>query len=69
MTPTTYSRFVLAERPAGHITPTTFKKESASLPNPGKEQVLVQVLYLSIDPAMRGWLSTSQNSSCLEFMA
>lgn len=54
-------RVVLAERPKAEIIPgQTFKTEKQPIP---REQdlkdgeVLVENLYLSLDPAMRGWLN------------
>ncbi|EPQ54095.1 NAD P-binding protein [Gloeophyllum trabeum ATCC 11539] len=60
----TYTRIVLQERPgAGDITPTTFRTESLPLaglaPNAG--ELLVQVHWLSLDPAMRGWLNDARS--------
>lgn len=52
---------VLAKRPVDDIIPgTTFHQKVA--PAPRAEdlkdgQILVEVLYLSLDPAMRGWLN------------
>ncbi|KAI0919656.1 hypothetical protein AcW1_003145 [Taiwanofungus camphoratus] len=52
-----YSRILLAERPTDNLTPTTFRREVLPLDlKPSGSQVLVQVLYVSIDPAMRGFL-------------
>ncbi|KAI5122301.1 hypothetical protein M0805_002377 [Coniferiporia weirii] len=56
MAPTSYTQIVLAERPTGHIEPTTFRKETVPYPAPGDNQAIVQVDYLSMEPAMRGWL-------------
>lgn len=58
--PTTYTRIVLAERPVNNIEPTKhFRVERehrlADL-EPGPQQVLVAVDYLSLDPAMRSWM-------------
>ncbi|OCH95354.1 NAD(P)-binding protein [Obba rivulosa] len=58
----TYTRIVLAERPKQDITPTTFRREVKRLDlKPGKDEVLVQVQYLSLDPAMRGWLRDTRS--------
>ena len=57
MLPKHYTRIVLAERPKTNITPTTFRKETVAFdlkPEPG--EVLVRVDWLSLDPAMRGWI-------------
>jgi NADPH-dependent curcumin reductase CurA len=51
---------VLAERPEGDIIPgKTFRQEVKAAPTAADlkdGQVLVENLYLSLDPAMRGWL-------------
>jgi NADPH-dependent curcumin reductase CurA len=53
--------FVLAERPEGDIVVgKTFKLETSEAPTAAdlKEgEILVESLYLSLDPAMRGWLN------------
>jgi NADPH-dependent curcumin reductase CurA len=57
MLPKHYTRVVLAERPKTNITPTTFRKERVAFElKPGPGEVLVRVDWLSLDPAMRGWL-------------
>lgn len=62
MTPqSTFSATVLAKRPKGQIIPgETFKlieKPILRLEDVPADHVLVETLYLSLDPAMRGWLS------------
>jgi len=61
MAQSTYQSVVLAKRPEGLIVPgeTLAMKENSMLSeNDVKEdQVLVEALYLSLDPAMRGWLN------------
>lgn len=51
---------VLAERPTAEIIPgTTFTQKTAPAPTPEDlqdGQILVETLYISLDPAMRGWL-------------
>ncbi|KAJ4472719.1 hypothetical protein C8R41DRAFT_849556 [Lentinula lateritia] len=56
--PSYYTRIVLNERPPGDIDSKTFRSEKASYSElkVGDDQVLVQVTWLSLDPAMRGWL-------------
>lgn len=57
MAPSQYTRITLAERPQANILPTTFKREVVPFDlKPGPGQILVKSLYLSLDPAMRGWL-------------
>lgn len=56
---------VLAERPKDNIIPgQTFNEKRTPIPSPADlqdGQVLVEVLYLSLDPAMRGWLSDARS--------
>jgi len=64
--PSQYTRIVLNERPGpGPITPQTFKNEKMSteeLKSSMKDtDVFVQVDYLSLDPAMRGWINTARS--------
>jgi NADPH-dependent curcumin reductase CurA len=55
--PGKYTRIVLNERPIADITPTTFRTERVPFDlEPRTGEVLVQVNWLSLDPAMRGWL-------------
>ncbi|KAI0014691.1 hypothetical protein F4780DRAFT_187889 [Xylariomycetidae sp. FL0641] len=57
--------FVLAERPKADIIPgQTFKLETKPAPTADDlkdGQVLVEALYLSLDPAMRGWLNDARS--------
>ncbi|KAJ3936296.1 MAG: hypothetical protein NXY57DRAFT_1046192 [Lentinula lateritia] len=56
--PSHYTRIVLNERPPGDMDSRTFRSEKASYSElkVGDDQVLVQVTWLSLDPAMHGWL-------------
>ncbi|KAI0051008.1 alcohol dehydrogenase [Auriscalpium vulgare] len=57
MTPSNFTRIVLNERPETYIQPTTFKKEVVPFDlKPGAGEVLVKTNWLSLDPAMRGWI-------------
>jgi NADPH-dependent curcumin reductase CurA len=47
----------LASRPAGMVQASDFELTEEELPQPGEGEVLVKVLQLSLDPAMRGWMS------------
>ncbi|KAI0475398.1 NAD(P)-binding protein [Xylariaceae sp. FL0804] len=57
--------FYLAERPEGDIVPgKTFKLEKEAAPTAEQlkdGEILVEALYLSLDPAMRGWLRDSRS--------
>lgn len=54
-------RVLLAERPVGAPTPQNFRIERGPAPEPGEGQVLLQVLYLSLDPYMRGRMSAAKS--------
>jgi NADPH-dependent curcumin reductase len=54
MTPKTHRRVVLARRPPAEVTEADFRVEEAPVPEPGPREVLVRVVYLSLDPYMRG---------------
>ncbi|KAG1821737.1 uncharacterized protein BJ212DRAFT_916596 [Suillus subaureus] len=58
MSPSTFSQIVLRERPVADILPDTFESKTRAFDelHVGKSQALVQVTYLSLDPAMRGWI-------------
>ncbi|KAK7923458.1 zinc-binding dehydrogenase [Apiospora marii] len=53
--------FVLAERPTGNVeVGKTFRMEKGPAPTADQlkdGEILVEALYLSLDPAMRGWLN------------
>lgn len=64
--PETYTTITLAERPKAHIVPgTTFRTNTAnktpSTSSLQDGQILYQTLYLSLDPAMRGWLNDTRS--------
>ncbi|PCH42186.1 NAD(P)-binding protein [Wolfiporia cocos MD-104 SS10] len=57
MAPSSYTRLVLAERPTGLITESTFRKEVVPYDlKADNKQVIVQVDYVSLDPGSRIWL-------------
>jgi NADPH-dependent curcumin reductase len=49
--------WTLASRPEGVPTADNWEFAEASAGEPGEGQVLVEVQYVSLDPAMRGWIS------------
>jgi NADPH-dependent curcumin reductase CurA len=60
----TYKSVHLAERPTNQIEPSTFtikENKTSSLPALEDGQVLYQPNYLSLDPAMRGWLNDTRS--------
>ncbi|RFB65773.1 MULTISPECIES: NADP-dependent oxidoreductase [unclassified Herbaspirillum] len=50
-------RIVLARRPDGAPLPRDFRLEEAAIPVPAAGQLLLQTVYLSLDPYMRGRMS------------
>jgi NADPH-dependent curcumin reductase CurA len=47
-------RILLASRPHGAPTLENFQLDEADIPTPGPGQILLRILYLSLDPYMRG---------------
>jgi hypothetical protein len=54
MIPSTYRRILLARRPPAEPAESDFRIEEVPVPEPGPGQFLVRVIYLSLDPYMRG---------------
>jgi hypothetical protein len=54
-------RVTLVRRPEGIPTPDDFRLEAVDAPVPRDGEFLVRNLYLSIDPAQRGWASDVAN--------
>lgn len=52
--PTGYRRVVLARRPDTDLVESDFRVEHVPMPEPGPRELLVRVIYLSLDPYMRG---------------
>jgi NADPH-dependent curcumin reductase CurA len=52
--PATYRRIVLARRPPGEPAESDFSIEEVTMPEPGPGQFLARIIYLSLDPYMRG---------------
>ncbi|MEU7632162.1 NADP-dependent oxidoreductase [Nocardia sp. NPDC049220] len=55
------TRIVLASRPVGAPTPENFRIETTRLPAPVEGEVLLRTLYLSLDPYMRGRMSSAKS--------
>ncbi|HWE47017.1 MAG TPA: NADP-dependent oxidoreductase [Caulobacteraceae bacterium] len=51
----------LASRPVGMVTAENFSFESIPVESPGEGEVLVKVLAISLDPAMRGWMNEGKS--------
>ena len=54
-------QFLLAKRPIGEPTRDTFEFVEKPVGEPGAQQILVKVEYLSLDPAMRGWMNDAKS--------
>ena len=62
MTTLTNRQFKLIARPVGLPKRTDFEFTSAPVAEPGAGEVLVKVQYISLDPAMRGWMNEGRSS-------
>ena len=54
-------QFRLAARPVGAVKRTDFNYLEEPARAPGDNEVLVKTLYLSLDPAMRGWMNEGKS--------
>jgi NADPH-dependent curcumin reductase CurA len=54
-------QILLKKRPVGVPTTADFQAGEAPVGTPGPGEVLVKNLYLSIDPAIRGWMSDARS--------
>ena len=61
MTDLTNRQFLLAKRPVGAATRDTFTYQEIPVGQPVEGQVLVKNEYLSLDPAMRGWMNEGKS--------
>src|SRR6059058_2775680 len=59
--PATNHQVRLAARPTGLPTPDVWDHTEEPAGEPGDGEVLVQVLLLSLDPAMRGWMNEGRS--------
>ncbi|MDQ1155367.1 NADP-dependent oxidoreductase [Brevundimonas sp. SORGH_AS_0993] len=58
---TSNRRVLLAQRPTGLPTPADFRIDEGPVPDPRDGEVLLQILYLSLDPYMRGRMSAAKS--------
>ncbi len=63
MSDTVHRRVVLASRPEGIPQAAHFRIEEAPMPHPVPGQVLIRNRFLSVEPAMRGWVNAAANYS------
>lgn len=57
----TNRQFRLAARPVGLVKRSDFDFTEAPARSPGDNEVLAKTLYLSLDPAMRGWMNEGKS--------
>ena len=50
-------QIVLVRRPEGMVDESCFAESDGDIRSPGRDEILVRTLYLTIDPAIRGWLN------------
>ncbi len=51
----------LAARPIGEPKRSDWDIVTVDIPTPGEEEVLVKNIYISLDPAMRGWMNDAKS--------
>jgi len=61
MTTLVNHQFKLARRPIGMVQRSDFEYTEAPVAEPGAGEVLVRILYISLDPAMRGWMNEGKS--------
>ena len=54
-------QWLLAKRPFGMVSEANFEYRESPVPQPKEGEVLVRNLYLSFDPAMRGWMEDRES--------
>jgi NADPH-dependent curcumin reductase CurA len=61
MNATVNHQFRLAKRPVGMVRRSDFEYSQVPVAQPGDGEVLVKILYISLDPAMRGWMNEGKS--------
>jgi NADPH-dependent curcumin reductase CurA len=54
-------KWCLARRPAGLIKASDFEWRKEALPQLGADEIRVRIIYLSLDPANRGWVTEGKS--------
>ena len=62
MTQVSNHQFKLAARPVGAVKATDWARTEEAVRAPAEGEVVIQNQYLSLDPAMRGWMNDSKAS-------
>ena len=55
------TQFLLAKRPIGTPTRDNWDQVQVDVPPLNDKQVLIKVEYISLDPAMRGWMNDAKS--------
>ncbi|HXV93458.1 MAG TPA: NADP-dependent oxidoreductase [Pseudonocardia sp.] len=55
------TRIRLAARPTGLPGPEVWERDVEPVPEPGEGRFLVRIRYVSLDPAMRGWMNEGRS--------
>ncbi len=66
MSPNVNRQILLIEKPAGKLGPEHFRMNEAAMPVPADGEVLLRVLYISLDAANRAWMHGATYRSALE---
>src|SRR5919201_1276832 len=61
MAPQVNRQWRLKNRPSGMVQPSDFEWSEAEVSRPGDGEFLVRNLYLSLDPAMRTWMTAARS--------
>jgi len=54
-------KFELAARPVGMPKRTDWTYKEEAVREPGEGELLIKILYISLDPAMRGWMNEGKS--------
>ncbi|MFT6810545.1 MAG: NADPH-dependent curcumin reductase CurA [Saprospiraceae bacterium] len=54
-------QIILNERPVGVANESTWRTEQTDVPHAEEGQIVVKIDYVSLDPAMRGWLNDAKS--------
>ena len=54
-------QFKLARRPVGMVQRSDFEYSQSQVAQPGDGEALIKILYISLDPAMRGWMNEGKS--------
>jgi NADPH-dependent curcumin reductase CurA len=66
MTTTANRQILLAEKPTGRLGPDHFRMVESTIPEPGEDEVLLRVRYISLDAANRAWMQSATYRSAVE---